>query len=214
MGGYGGVSSEMGGEQMEPETEGQHPVRLVMEYPEQVSRAQAFFFGIFPVGMFALIPQIIVMYGLAIAMAFINFIAFWAILFTGRYPRGMWEFMRKTVRYVVRIQVFMGARMSGFPPMMPSGDYPVDIVAPYPEKSSRLWLFLAWIAVFPVAIVNGIFGIAGVFLQFLGIWAVLFTGRFPMGWWEFIRKVDQQRIRMMFFQLWLRNEYPPFGLDD
>ena len=207
MGGSGGF-----GEDLPP---GRHPVRLVMEYPERFSRAQAFFFGIFPVGVLALIPHFFVAWLFGIAAGFINFIAFWSILITGRYPQGMWEFMRKFVQFFMRIQAYMSVRAPQYPPMTPSGEYQwVNVVAPYPERSSRLWLFFASIAVFPVAIVNGIFSIASGFLQFLGVWTVLFTGRFPQGWWEFCRKVDQQKLRMMFFAYWLRNEYPPFGLDD
>ncbi len=194
---------------------GQHPVRLVMEYPERFSRAQAFFFGIFPVGIFALIPHFFMLWLYGIAMGVINFIAFWAILITGRYPQGMWEFARKYVQFMMRIQAYMSVLAPQYPPMSPNGEYRwLEVVVPYPEHSSRLWLFLAGIAVFPVAIVNGIMGIGAAFLRMIAVWIVLFTGRFPQGWWEFCRKVTQQRLRMMFFIYWLRSEYPPFGLDD
>jgi hypothetical protein len=36
----------------------------------------------------------------------------------------------------------------------------------------------------------------------------------PASWYEFVRKYYQQRVRTMTFQYWLRNEYPPFGLDN
>ena len=90
----------------------------------------------------------------------------------------------------------------------------MDLRIPYPERSSRLWLFFANIATIPVAFVNLIFGIAAAFLAAIAPWIVLFTGRYPRGWFEFVRKVDQQKLRILSLGLWLRNEYPPFGLDD
>ncbi len=187
-----------------------------MEYPEEIPRLQALLFTVLGfVGFFMMIPHFFMLWVYSIGAQFLAFFSWWAILFTGRYPAGWWDYLRKFLRYQTRLNAYMGVRMPGYPPFgLSNEEYPVDVVIPYPERSSRLWLFLAGIAVFPVAFVNGIFGIAAGVLDFLGRFAVLFTGRYPAGWWEFIRKVDQQRVRIFAFAFWLRNEYPPFGLDD
>ena len=194
----------------------QHPVRLVMPYPEKSSRLQALFFtflGI--VGAVIMIPHFIWLYLLSIAMGFVNFIAFWAILFTGRYPQGMWNFNRKVIRYVMRVMGYAQVLTVGYPPFgLSDEEYGLELDVPYPERSSRLWLFFAMIAVIPVQIVHFFYNIAGGFLGFLGMFAVLFTGRYPRSWFEFVRKVNQHRLRIMSFVMWIRPEYPPFGLDD
>lgn len=90
----------------------------------------------------------------------------------------------------------------------------MDLQIPYPEKSSRLWLFFAWLVVIPVAFWNGIIGIWAGILGFIGRFVVLFTGRFPEGWHDFIRRYMQQGLRVQSFVMWLRPEYPPFSLND
>ena len=215
-GGGGGAGPYGGGEDIGTTDDRQHPVRLIMPYPEEGSRLQALLFTFLaPIGGLIMIPHVLWLYLLAIAAGFVNFISFFAILFTGRYPRGMWEFMRKFLRHIYRIMSYTGVLTVGYPPFgLSSEDYGLDLDIPYPEKSSRLWLFLAFIAIIPVNFVNFFYGIASGFIGFLGGFAVLFTGRYPQSWFEFVRKVNQHRLRIMCFTFWIRNEYPPFGLDD
>ncbi|MFH2009787.1 MAG: DUF4389 domain-containing protein [bacterium] len=199
-----------------PPNVGLHPVHLVMPFPREFNRTQALLFTfLMPVGMILMIPHFFLMLVFGLCMGFINLLSFFVILFTGRYPAGWWEFMRKVVRYAIRIATYTNVLSVGYPSFSLADDtYPVDIQMPYPERSSRFWLFFAGIAIIPVAIVNAVLNIAASVLSFLGSFAILFTGSMPVGWFEFIRKVWQQRVRMLCFQYWLRNEYPPFGLDD
>ena len=197
-------------------SEGSHPVRLVMPYPQEFSRLQALFFTFLGfIGPLILIPHVFVIFFLGIAAYFINIIAWFAILFTGRYPKGMWEFMRKLLRYGMRINAYMGVLTVGYPPIGPGEEnYGLELEVPYPEKSSRLWIFFAGIAAIPVMFWNAIIGIWAGILGFIGKFVVLFTGRFPEGWYDFLRRFMQQGARINCFVLWLRNEYPPFGLKD
>lgn len=204
---------ESGGGDLPP---GRHPVRLIIPYPDKFSRLQALLYTLLiPVGALILIPQIIILMLLSIAVGFVNFIAFWAILILGRYPRGMWEFTRKFIRFQLRVQTYSSVMCTKYPPFGLSDEsHPVDLRIPYPERSSRLLVLLAWLFVIPVAFINGFIAIASGIVGFLGSWAVLFIGRYPKGWFEFVRKATQQRMRISAYMMWLRNEYPPFGLDD
>jgi hypothetical protein len=187
-----------------------------MEYPEEGMRLQGLLFTLLaPVGGLIMFPHAIWIALQGIAIYFINIIAFFAILITGRYPRGMWEFVRGVLQYSLRIQGYTRALTKGYPPFGPRDpDYGLELRIPYPERTSRLWLFFAWLAVIPVGIVHWFYAIAEGVLAFLGVWAALFVGHYPRSWFEFIRKVYQHRMRMACFVLWLRNEYPPFGLKD
>lgn len=199
--------------QMSP---GQHPVRLVVDYPQEFSRMQALFWTFLSiVGFVMMIPHIFWIFLQQIAVMVVNAIAFWAILFTGRYPRGMWEFQKNFVQYSVRVNMWTYCMAQGYPPFSGSDpNYGARVEIPYPESSSRLWLFFGMYAVIPVAIVGMFYAIGMMFLIFLGRFAVLFTGSFPQGWFEFCRKVAQHQLRMQCFVMWLRPEYPPFGLED
>lgn len=191
-------------------------MRLIMPYPENGNRLQALFFTVVPfIGLLMMIPHFFWVGLLGMWKAILGMLSFWVILFTGRFPQKWWEFIRKHARYDLRISGYTGVMTLGYPKFsIHDEEYGLDLDIPYPEKSSRLWLFLAFIAIIPVAFVHMFYSIWAGILGFLGPWAVLFTGRFPRSWFEFIRKVLQHRMRIMCFASWLRNEYPPFRLKD
>ncbi len=96
-----------------------YPVNLDIEYPEKLSRGLLLlkvFFGWLYVG----IPHGIILWLYGIAVAVIMFIAFWAILFTGKYPRGMYDFVVGYMRWSVRVETYMSLMRDEYPPF--SGD--------------------------------------------------------------------------------------------
>ena len=194
----------------------QHPVRLVMPFPPKFNRVQALLFTFLSiVGFLMMIPHFFLMAVYGIALYFVNIIAFFAILFTGRYPRGMWEFVRGFIQFSFRISSYMGVLTVGYPPFsLKEPSYGLLVEVPYPERSSRLWLFFASIAVIPVAFVNAFVMLAAGIVSFIASFVVLFTGNMAPTWYEFIRKAFQQRLRVQAFALWLHPKYPPFGLND
>jgi hypothetical protein len=62
------------------------------------------------------IPQYIVLYFLSIAAAVVVFIAWWAILFTGKYPKGMYEFSAGVQRWSTRVSSYMYLLTDKYPP--------------------------------------------------------------------------------------------------
>jgi hypothetical protein len=97
--------------------------------------------------------------------------------------------------------------------------YPVDLTAVYPEKSSR-WLALGRLFLMvPIAIVLiphfvllYLLGIASFFAWIFGQFAVLFTGRYPKGLYEFILGVLRWQFRVNAYVFGLVDKYPPFNL--
>jgi hypothetical protein len=92
------------------------PVRFTVAYPESVSRGTLLlktFFGWLYVG----IPHGIALmfYGLA-AAALVTCIAWFAILFTGKYPRGMFDFVVRFLRWQMRVNVYMLLLTDAYPP--------------------------------------------------------------------------------------------------
>lgn len=90
-----------------------YPVTLVAQYPEQSSRL-LMFFRLFK--WFLLIPHIFCLYALMIGFFFVNLAAWWVVLFTGRYPRGMWEYGVGVLRWQNRIAAYFLGITDEYPP--------------------------------------------------------------------------------------------------
>ncbi len=88
-------------------------VEFSMERPEKLSRLLNFFTFI---KAFALIPQMFVIMFVAIAAYFVIFIAWWIVLFTGKYPEGMFNFMVGFLRWVQRISNYLSFMTDNYPP--------------------------------------------------------------------------------------------------
>lgn len=92
-----------------------YPLTYRVEYPEKLSRGLLLlkvFFGWLYVG----IPHGIMLWLYGIAVAVVQFIAFWAILFTGKYPKGLFGFVVNYVRWSSRVSAYMCFMRDEYPP--------------------------------------------------------------------------------------------------
>lgn len=83
--------------------------------PESVDRKQTlirFVFGIF----YILLPHLIVFYLRVIVCQILAVVAFFAVLFTGKYPKGMFDFQVETLRYLVRVYMHFFHLYPSYPP--------------------------------------------------------------------------------------------------
>jgi hypothetical protein len=87
-----------------------YPVSLRVEYPERLSR------GLIFVKWLLLFPHYIVVWALQIVAGIITFIAWFAILFTGRYPRAMFDFNVGVLRWSTRVQAYFNLMTDAYPP--------------------------------------------------------------------------------------------------
>jgi hypothetical protein len=87
-----------------------YPISLKVDYPEKLSRLTTFF------RIFLLIPHAIVLYFLGIVSGVILFISWWAILFTGRYPKGLFEFVTYCFRWSTRYTGYAYLLTDKYPP--------------------------------------------------------------------------------------------------
>lgn len=93
------------------------PATVVVDiaYPEKLGRGLVvlkFLLGWLYVG----IPHGIALMLYAIAVAVVDFIAFWIILFTGKYPRGMFDFVVGLFRWQMRVTAYTGFMRDEYPP--------------------------------------------------------------------------------------------------
>jgi hypothetical protein len=94
--------------------------------------------------------------------------------------------------------------------------YPVTFDVEYPERLSRGWLllkvFFGWLYVgIPHWIVLSLYGIAVSIVLFISFWAILFTGKFPRGFFDFVVGYIRWQNRVTVYLSLLRDEYPPFS---
>lgn len=83
------------------------PISVSIPYPEKLSRGLIVLKGLFGY-FYVMIPHGIVIGLYGIAVAIVSFIAFWVILFTGKYPKGMYDFALGYARWNVRVYLEMG----------------------------------------------------------------------------------------------------------
>jgi len=100
-----------------PPPPGQYPVNLDIAYPESSSRILAVFsIPFFLIRLVLLIPAMICIYFVHIAAFFVVWIAFWAVTFTGHYPRGMFDFVTGSLRWNTRITAYLYGLTDQYPP--------------------------------------------------------------------------------------------------
>ena len=170
-----------------------------------------------------LIPHYIALAFLGVAAFVLTVIAFFAILFTGRYPRSLFDFNVGVLRWWWRVS-FYGYGVLGtdqYPPFSIDDDpsYPAALTVAYPERLSRgLVLVKWWLLAIPQLIIVGILaggsytGLISILVLVVGA-MVLFTGRYPADLFNLLMGLNRWVFRVLAYVLLMRDEYPPFRLD-
>ena len=210
------------------------PVRLEGRLEPQLSR------WLWLVKWLLAIPHFIVLFFLWIAFVVLTIVAFFAILFTGRYPRGIFDFNVGVLRWTWRVSYYSYGALGTdrYPPFTldEQPDYPATLAVAYPERLSRgLVLVKWWLLAIPQYILVGIFvggagsaageaqdqggwhwwyggGLIGVLVLFAAI-ALLFTARYPRGIFDLVLGLDRWVARVAAYAFLMTDDYPPFRLD-
>ena len=185
-----------------------YPLRFEIEYPEQLSRWLIF------VKWLLAIPHFLILYALSALANVITFVAFFAILFTGRYPRGLFDFVVNIYRWQENVFAYYALFRDEYPPFSwEAGKYPVTFEVDYPERLSRWMIFVKWLLAIPHIIVLLFLYIIALVVWVIVWFAILFTGRFPRGLFDFLVGVSRWSLRVNAYALLLmRDDYPPFSL--
>jgi hypothetical protein len=211
-----------------------HPVRVEGRLDPQLSR------WLWLVKWVLAIPHYIVLFFLSIAFVLLTIVAFFAILFTGRYPRSIFDFNVGVLRWWWRVVYYSYGALGTdrYPPFTvgPAPDYPASVEVPYPEQLSRgLVLVKWWLLAIPHYLVLGVLlgggGYAGkrgwdggdewsygspgliLLLVILAAVALLFTTRYPRGIFDFVIGLDRWVLRVVGYAALMTDAYPPFRLD-
>lgn len=196
-----------------------YPLILSGERTEPLSR------WLWLVKWFLLIPHYIVLFFLWIAFFAVSFIAFFAILFTGKYPRGLFDFNVGVLRWWWRVWFYSYQALGTdkYPPFtLKAGGYPADLEVAYPEKLSRgLVLVKWWLLAIPQYIVTTIFhggsenavGLVPILSIYAGV-AMLFGRKYPEDIFTFIMDMNHWAYRVVVYASLMTDQYPPFRLGE
>jgi hypothetical protein len=208
-----------------------YPAVLAARLDEPLSR------WLWVVKWLLLIPHLIVLLFLWIAVVVLTLITWIAILVTGRYPRGIFDFNVGVFRWTWRV-VYYGYHALAtdrYPPfsLERGPDYPATLDVAYPERLSRGLTLVKWVLAIPQLLITGIFvgggayviersngwhfappfsGLIGLLAIFAGF-ALLFTGRYPRGLYDFVLGLNRWVLRVLAYVALMTDEYPPFRFD-
>lgn len=154
-----------------------------------------------------------IVYALGIVVSIIGFIAFFAILFTKRYPRGLFDFVVGVNRWSANLGAYFGLLRDEYPPFSwDEGEYPVTYEVDYPEELSRWLPLVKWLLAIPQYVVLFALLIVAMVVGLIAFFAILFTKQFPRGMFDFVVGVNRWSNRVNAYTGLLRDEYPPFSL--
>jgi hypothetical protein len=184
------------------------------------------------------IPHFVVLAFLWSAFVLTTIVAWFAILFAGRYPRSIFEFNVGVLRWSWRVAFYATTAIGTdvYPPFsLGRAEYPATLEVAYPERLSHgLVLVKWWLLAIPHLLIVGLLtnglvwwttdigqgdagaqfggGLIGILVLVAGF-ALLFTGRYPQGLFDLLLGLNRWVYRVVAYVALMTDEYPPFRLD-
>ena len=135
------------------------------------------------------------------------------ILFRQKYPRWWFDWNQQLLRFINRVGVYLALMDDRYPSTDEQQSVHLDI--PYPDARRLVrWLPLVkWLLAIPHYIVLVFLWIGAIVAVVIAWFAILFTGRYPRGLFDFVAGVIRWQNRVVGYALILvTDEYPPFRL--
>jgi hypothetical protein len=161
------------------------------------------------------IPHSFVLFFIFVAGYFAFIGAWFGIVFTGRYPPGIFNFIAGAFRWTNRVQGYQLLMTELYPPFsLDEAPYPIRTRIQYPENGIARWRpFFQGLLAFPHFIVLGLLGIGAYFMYAWAWLSILFTGKYPPAAFNFLAGVLRWATRVYAYTLLMTEEYPPFSLE-
>lgn len=214
----------------ETPTNNVYPARLEIDYPAELDRVTTFFrlLWVIPIGIvLGLLTQggdsttvitengeeIITSGGGIVAGLFLATLLM--IVFRQKYPRWWFNFAKELSRFSTRVGAYLALLTDRYPSTDDEQDVHLDLDYPDADHDLNRWMPLVkWLLAIPhyfVLIFLVIGAIGAVIIAWL---AILFTGRYPRGLFDYVVGVGRWGLRVQAYAfLLLTDEYPPFSLD-
>lgn len=185
-----------------------YPVSYEADYLKERNRLTTFF------RLIVVIPWLILAYIYAIAGMVVVVLAWFAILFTGRFPEGMYNFVGGVLRFTQRVNGFMYLQTDAWPPfgLKEEPGYPIRIgFAPPAAKQSRAKTLFRIILVLPLLFMSYLFSLLIQGITVVSWFAIVFRGYQPAAIHNALAYVMSWTTRVSAYSMLMRDEYPPIG---
>jgi Domain of unknown function (DUF4389) len=176
------------------------------EYVEQRSRVSTFFRYLLA------IPHYFVLFFYGFGAFFAIVVAWFALVFTGNFPPGIYRFLEGYLKYTTAVYAYLALLTDEYPPFGPDADnYPARIVVPPPKAQySRMKALFRIILVIPVAIILYAMQLVWNIGAFLAWFVIVVTGKQPKGLQDMIVLGLSYQLRANAYLWLLTEDWPPF----
>ncbi|MCH8066229.1 MAG: DUF4389 domain-containing protein [Chloroflexi bacterium] len=189
-----------------------YPARLEVDYPEQLNRLTTLLRIIWIIPILVILVLLTggeegVAAGLTIATALM-------IVVRQRYPRWWFDFARELTRFEGRLTAYLAFLTDQYPSTVDEQSVHIEIDYPDVEQDLNRWLPLVkWLLAIPHYIVLIVLALFAVIAVIVAWFAILITGRYPRGLFDFVVGVLRWALRVQAYAfLLVTDRYPPFSL--
>lgn len=187
-----------------------YPIGFEMDFVERRSRLTTFFRYLLAVPHFLFV----VVYGIAFLVVYV--VAWFALMFTGRWPAGLYEFASGFLRYASRLSAYMYLGVDQYPPFngAPDDSYPVRVhIAPPLASYSRLKVFFRPVYAILALVIRYALGIVINCVTLISWVVIVITGRQPAALQNALGFALSYTIRADGLLFLITETYPPLGDD-
>jgi hypothetical protein len=149
---------------------------------------------------------------LGAAAVAVTVIAWFAIIFTGRMPAGLWNFSVFYLRWRVRAASYVALLRDEYPPFGEDFYFAELAVPAQPDTRDRVSVAFRMLLVVPHLIIVWLLGVAWCVATVIAWFAILLTGKYPAGLYDFSVGVLRWSTNVEAYLLLLHDEFPPFSL--
>src|SRR4051794_4066378 len=185
-----------------------YPVQLDVQHQPEYSRFMPL------IKWLILLPHYIAITVLAIGALFAYIIAFFAVLFTRKYPEGIFNYIVGVGRWGYRITAYLFLMTDEYPPFSldASASDQVGYSIEYPADGVDRWRpLVAWILAIPYLIIANILIYLAEILVFFAFFVILFTKKYPEGMFKIVLITMRWQARGNAYAYWMTTKYPPFA---
>jgi Domain of unknown function (DUF4389) len=184
----------------------EYPVRFEVAYPAELNRWLPL------VKWLLAVPHYIAVAFVALGAVFVAIFGFFAVLFTGRWPRGAFDYLVGTARWAYRVAAYVHLMTDAYPPftLRDVPDYPVRLSVDYPEHVANWRPLVQWLLAIPYLLVASVlYWLTGI-LTIVAFFTVLFTKTVPRGLFELMMPGLRWNLRGNAYAYFLSDRYPPW----
>jgi hypothetical protein len=136
------------------------------------------------------------------------------ILFRRKYPRWWFDWNLEVVRFTTRVGAYLGLLREEYPSTDEKQAVHLDLDYPDASRDLNRWLpIVKWILAIPHYIVLAILGVGALLSVVIAWFAIIFTGRYPRGLFDYVVGVSRWGLRVGgYMWLLITDRYPPFSL--